>query len=94
MLSLDTIKLIEENIGRTLFDRNHSNIFLDLSPEAKDIKEKINKWDLIKLKSFCTAEETIDKMKKTTYRMEEKFANDMTTKGLIYINSSYNSISK
>ena len=48
----DTIKLLEENIGRTLFDINCSNIFLDLSPKAKEIKAKINKWDLIKLKSF------------------------------------------
>ena len=53
-VSPDTIKLLEENTGRTLFDINHSNIFLDLSLKAKEIKAKINKWDLIKLKSFCT----------------------------------------
>ena len=58
---LEIIKLLEENIGRTLFDINRSNIFLDLSPNAKEIKAKINKWDLIKLKSFCTAREIIDK---------------------------------
>ena len=61
---LDTRKLLEENIGRTLFDINHSNISLDLSPKVKEIKAKINKWDLIKLKSFCTAKETIDKTRK------------------------------
>ena len=44
----DTIKLPEDNIGRILFDINCSNIFLDLSPKAKEIKAKINKWDLIK----------------------------------------------
>ena len=50
---LDTIKLLEENIGRTLFDINCSNIFLDLSPKVKEIKAKINKWDLINLKAFA-----------------------------------------
>ena len=49
----DTVKLLEGNIGRTLFDINHSNIFFDLSPRVMEIKTKINKWDLIKLKSFA-----------------------------------------
>ena len=53
----DTIKLLEENIGRTLFDINYSNIFLGPSPRVMEIKAKSNKWDLIKLKSFCTAKE-------------------------------------
>ena len=57
----DAIKLLEENIGRTLSDINNSNIFSDLSPRVMEIKSKINKWDLIKLKSFCTAKETINK---------------------------------
>ena len=60
----EAIKLLEENIGRTLFDINCSNIFLEQSAKAKEIKAKINKWDLIKLKSFCTARKTINKMKK------------------------------
>ena len=60
----DTIKLLEENIGRTLFDINCSNIFLDPPPKAKEIKTKINKWDLIKLKSFYATKETIGKMKR------------------------------
>ena len=51
----DTIKLLEENIGRTLFDINHSKILFDPPPREMEIKTKINKWDLMKLKSFCTA---------------------------------------
>jgi len=53
------IKLLEENIGRTLFDINHSKILYDSHPRVMEIKTKINKWDLIKLKSFCTEKETI-----------------------------------
>ena len=60
----DTIKLLEENIGKTLFDINHSKIFFNPFPRVTEIKTKINKWDLIKLKSFCTAKETINKMKR------------------------------
>ena len=60
----DTIKLSEENIGKTLFDIKHSKIFFDPPPRVKEIKTKINKWDLIKLKSFCTAKETINKARR------------------------------
>ena len=66
----DTIKLVEENIGRTLYDTNHSKILFDPVPREKEIKTQINKWDLMKLKSFCTAKETINKQK-TTIRMGE-----------------------
>ena len=59
----DTIKLLEENISRTLFDLNRSSIFLDPLPRVMKIKTKINKWDLIKIKSFCTAKDTINKLK-------------------------------
>ena len=59
----ETIKLLEENIGRTLDDRNQSKIFYDLPPRVMRIKTKINKWDLIKLKSFCRAKETTNKVK-------------------------------
>ena len=62
-ISPDTIKLLEENIGRTLYNINHSSIILDLSPKAKEIKAKVNRSDLIKLKSFCTVKEAIKKTK-------------------------------
>ena len=60
----DTIKLLAENIGRTLFDINHSNILFDPSPRIMTINTQINQWDLIKLKSFCTENETIKKTKR------------------------------
>ena len=59
----DTIKLLEENICRTHYDINHSKILLDPPPIVMEIKTKINKWDLMKLKSFCTAKENINKTK-------------------------------
>ena len=60
----DTIKLLEENIGKTFSDINHTNVFLGQSPKAIEIKAKINKRDLIKFKSFCTRKETTDEMKR------------------------------
>ena len=57
----ETIKLLEENIGRTLSGINHSKILYNPPPKVMEIKAKINKWDLIKLKSFCTMRETISK---------------------------------
>ena len=71
-------------MDRTLFDINYSNNFLDTSPKANKIKAKINKWDLIKLKSFCKAKEAADKMKRGPTKWEKIFANDMTDKGLIF----------
>ena len=60
----DTITLLEENIGRALHDIYHSKILFDPPPTEMEIKTKIKKWDLMKLKSFCTANETINKMKR------------------------------
>ena len=60
----ETIKFLEENIGKTLSDINHSNILYDPPSRIMDIKTKINKWDLIKLKSFWTAKETRSKVKR------------------------------
>ena len=70
----DTIKLPEENIGKTFSDINHSNVFLGQSPKATEIKAKINKWDLMKLISFCTAKETINKTKRQPTDWEKIFA--------------------
>ena len=78
-----TLKLLEENIGRTLFDINHSKIFFDPPPRVMEIKTKINKWDLMKLQSFCTAKETINKMKRRPSEWEKIFANESLDKGLI-----------
>ena len=60
----DTVKLLEENIGRTLYDINHSKILFDPPPRGMEIKTKISKWDLMKLKSFSTAKETIKQTKR------------------------------
>ena len=79
----NTIKFLEENIGRKISDIPCSNIFTDMSPRARDIKERINKWDLIKIKSFCTTEENISKMKRDPAAWENMFANDILDKGLI-----------
>ena len=60
----ESIKLLEENIGKTLSDINHSRILYDPPPIILEIKAKINKWDQIKIKSFCTTKETISKVKR------------------------------
>ena len=67
----ETVKLLEENIGRTLNDINQSKILYDPPPRVMEIKTKVNKWDLIKLKSFCTAKETISKVKRHSLRVGE-----------------------
>ena len=80
---LETIKLLEENIGKTLSDINHSRILYDPPPRILEIKAKINKWDLIKLKSFCTMKETISRMKRQPSEREKIIANEEKDKGLI-----------
>ena len=78
----DTIKLLEENIDRTLYDINHSKILFYPHPREREIKTKIKKWDLMKLKSFCTAKETINKTKRQPSECEKIFANEASDKGL------------
>ena len=79
----EIIKLLEENIGRMLDDINQSMILYDPNPRVMEIETKVNKWDLIKLKSFCTAKETISKVKRQTSDWEKIIANETTYKGLI-----------
>ena len=82
-ISCDTIKVLEENISRKISDIPHGNIFNDMSPKSKDIKERINKWDLIKIKSFCMAKENRTKLQREPTVWENIFANDTSDKGLI-----------
>ena len=79
----ETIKLLEENIARTLNDINQSKILYDPPPRVMEIKARVNNWDLIKLKSFCTAKETISKVKRQPSEWEKIIANETTDKGLI-----------
>ena len=79
----DTIKLLEDNIDKTLPDINIMNIFSGQPPKAIEIRVKINPWDLIKLKSFCTAKETQRKTKRQLAEWEKIVSNDATDKGFI-----------
>ena len=79
----ETIKLLEDNIGTTLDDINQSKILYDPPPRLTEIKIKVNKWNLIKLKSFCTAKEIISKVKRQPSEWEKIIANEKIDKGLI-----------
>ena len=79
----ETIKLPEENIGKTLSNIYHSRILYDSPPRILEIKAKINKWDLIKIKSFCTTKEAISKVKRQTSEWEKIIANEAMDKELI-----------
>ena len=74
----ETIKLLEENIDKTLSDINHSTILYDPPPRILEIKAKINKWDLIKIKSFCTTKENISKVKRQPSEWEKIIAKEAT----------------
>ena len=78
----ETIKFLEENIGRTLNNINQSKLLHDPPHKVMEIKTKINKWNLIKCKSFCTAKETINKVKRQPSEWEKIIANETTDKGL------------
>ena len=75
-ISQNTIKVLKENIGRKISDLTRSNILTDTSPQAKDIKERINKWDLIKIESFCMAKENSIKIQGEPTVWENIFASD------------------
>ena len=81
---LETIKFLEEGIDKTLSDINHSKILYDPPPRVMEIKTKpkINKWDLIKLKIFCTTKKTLSKVKRQPSEWEKIIANEATDKEL------------
>ena len=79
----ETIKLLEENIVKTLSHINHSRILYDPPTRILEINAKINKWDLIKFKSFCTTNQTISKVKRQPSEWEKIIANEATDKELI-----------
>ena len=82
-ISRNTIKVLEENFCRKISDIPRSNILTDTSPKARDIKETINKWHLIKIKSFCMAKENSIKIQREPTVWGNIFANDTSDKGLI-----------
>ena len=82
-LRQEAIKILEEKAGKNLFDLGRSNFLLNTSLEARETKAKMNYWDLIKIKGFCTAKETISKTKGQPTEWEKIFANDISDKGLI-----------
>ena len=79
----ETIKTLEEKAGNNLFDLSRSNFLLDTSTKARKLKAKMNYWDLTKIKSFCTANETINKTKRQLTEWEKIFANNISDKGLV-----------
>ena len=79
----ETINILEENTGNSLFDPGYSNVLLDTSPEARETKAKMNCWDFIKIKSFCTAKETVNKTKRQPMEWEKIFVNSISDKGLV-----------
>ena len=79
----ETVKLLEENIGKTLSDINHSRILYESPPRILEIKAKINKWGVIKIKSFYTTKETISKVKRQLSEWDKIIANEATYKQLI-----------
>ena len=79
----ETITLLEENIGKTLSNINHSRILYEPPPRILEIKAKINKWGLIKIKSFCTTKETLSKVKRQPFEWEKIIVNETTDKQLI-----------
>ena len=81
-VSYETLKFLEDNIGQNLLNINRSNFFLNSSTWARETKAKINKWDYIKLKSFCTAKDTMNRTKRHPIVWENIFVNNISNKGL------------
>ena len=81
----ETIKILEESTSSNVSDTGHGNIFLDRSPESREVKAKINYWDYNKIKSFCTVKKTINKTKRQPTEWEKIFANTYPIKGVYKI---------
>ena len=79
----ESIKILEENTSSNLFNLGHSNLLLDTSSKARETKAKMNYWDFIKIKSFCTAKKIVDKPKRQLTEWKKIFANDTTDKRLV-----------
>ena len=79
----EAIKILKEKAGKNLFDLSRSNFLLNMSPEARETKTKMNYWELIKIKSFCTVKETMTKTKRQLTEWEKIFANDISDKRLV-----------
>ena len=79
----ESIKILEENTGNTLFELGHSNFLQDTSMKARETKAKMNYWDFIKIRSFCTAKDTVNKTQRQPTEWEKIFANDISDKGLV-----------
>ena len=79
----DSIKILEKNTGNTLFELGHSNFLQDTSTKAKETKAKMNYWDFIKIRSFCTAKDTVNKTQRQPTEWEKIFPNYLSDKGLV-----------
>ena len=79
----DSIKILEKNTGNTLFELGHSNFLQDTSTKAQEIKAKMNYWDFIKIRSFCTAKDTVNKTQRQPTEWEKIFSNDVSDKELV-----------
>ena len=79
----DSIKILEKNTGNTLFELGHSNFLQDTSMKARETKAKMNYWDFIKIRIFCTAKETVNITKRHPTEWQKIFANDVSDKGLV-----------
>ena len=77
------MNILQDNTGSNHFDISHNNFLLDISPKARETKPKINYWDFMKIKSFCTLKETINKTKRKPMEWEKVFSNDISEKGLV-----------
>ena len=82
MLRQETIKTLQEKTGNNIFDVSYRNFLLNMSQTAREIKAKMKYWDLIRIKSFCTAKETINKTRRQLMELEKIFANGMSNKRL------------